>query len=72
MSSVGAAYAALGTIAIIYVVGILFKVINILGIDNARIKVELECVKDELKCVKDELCRFKAEFKQVKDELERI
>jgi len=72
MSSVGAAYTALGTIAIIYVIGILFKVINILGIDNTRIKVELERVKDELNLVKYELCRFKAEFERFKDERERI
>ena len=48
MTIVGAAYAALGGIAIIYVIGILFRIIDILSIDTARIKIELELVKIEL------------------------
>jgi hypothetical protein len=67
MASVGAAYAALGTIVIIYVVGILFKVINILGIDNARIKVELGRIEVELNRVKDELNRAKDEFERIQN-----
>lgn len=64
MTIVGAAYAALGGIAIIYVVSILFRIIDILSIDTARVKAELKCVKAELKCVKDELKCVKAELKR--------
>lgn len=59
---VSAAYASLGTIAIIYVVGILFRVINALNIENARIKVELNIIKVDLDRIKIEFDQIKVEY----------